>query len=238
MFCLFADGMKMWMRRCFDMNFPSMLQSRILDWRCLLMFTDNKDNKAFGSGSVDEPEQRRRPDYECRSQVLEETKSLRYQLSEVNSKIADLENMAKAWQAQESLNQQVSRGKKEEDDGKDKEIERLEGELGVRNSLTDQQSVREKLIKLLEFRIKTKDDERRLLKHELAMKDEEIQRLKSQLDRKEKEYAKLKNTNMENADASPGNAFKFRAKNPPGKGYTDISYYHDLIGATNSSAGD
>ncbi|KAJ6358304.1 hypothetical protein OIU76_000080 [Salix suchowensis] len=85
---------------------------------------------------VDEPEQR--PDdfsYEGPRQVLAERDSLKDQLCGANRKIAELENMARAFQSQESLNHQVSHGKKEEDDGKDKEIERLEGEIGIKNPL-------------------------------------------------------------------------------------------------------
>ncbi|KAJ6764553.1 hypothetical protein OIU74_023443 [Salix koriyanagi] len=67
---------------------------------------------------------------------LAERDSLKDQLSGANRKIAELENMARAFQSQESLNHQVSHGKKEEDDGKDKEIERrLEGEIGIKNPL-------------------------------------------------------------------------------------------------------
>ncbi|KAJ6748137.1 hypothetical protein OIU79_029294 [Salix purpurea] len=69
-------------------------------------FRKVRDNK------VDELEQRRF------HQVLAETNSLKDQLSEANRKIAELENMARAFQAQESLNHQLSNGKKEEDDGK------------------------------------------------------------------------------------------------------------------------
>ncbi|KAJ6748139.1 hypothetical protein OIU79_029296 [Salix purpurea] len=69
---------------------------------------------------VEDLEQRRRPDliYEGFPQVIEERDSLKDQLSEANRKIAELENMARAFQAQESLNHQLSNGKKEEDDGK------------------------------------------------------------------------------------------------------------------------
>ncbi|KAJ6417840.1 hypothetical protein OIU84_001259 [Salix udensis] len=98
-------------------------------------------------------------------QVLAERNSLKDQLSEANRKIADLENMARAFQAQEH-------GKKEEDDGKDKGIERLEGELGIKKSLTGQQSVGEKVIKLFEHRIEA----------------EENQRLKSQQDQSYEHY--------------------------------------------------
>ncbi|KAJ6417827.1 hypothetical protein OIU84_001247 [Salix udensis] len=114
-------------------------------------------------------------------EVLAERNSLKDQLSEANRKIADLENMARAFQAQEH-------GKKEEDDGKDKEIERLEGELGIKNSLTDQQSVGEKVIKLFEHRIEAKDEKIRQLEDELAMKAEENQRLKSQQDQSYEHY--------------------------------------------------
>ncbi|KAJ6748159.1 hypothetical protein OIU79_029311 [Salix purpurea] len=82
----------------------------------------------------------------------------------------------------------ASHGKKEEDDGKDKEIERLEGELGIKNSLTDQQSVGEKVIKLFEHRIEAKDEKIRQLEDELAMKAEENQRLKSQQDQSYEHY--------------------------------------------------
>ncbi|KAJ6358307.1 hypothetical protein OIU76_000083 [Salix suchowensis] len=109
---------------------------------------------------VDELEQRRF------HQVLAETNSLKDQLSEANRKIDELENMARAFQAQESLNHQLSNGKKEEDDGK--------------------------VIKRFEYRIEAKDDKIRQLEDELAKKAEEIQRLKSQLDRKGKEFAKLR----------------------------------------------
>ncbi|KAJ6375223.1 hypothetical protein OIU77_000240 [Salix suchowensis] len=163
---------------------------------------------------VDELEQRRF------HQVLAETNSLKDQLSEANRKIAELENMARAFQAQESLNHHVSHGKKEEDDGKDKEIQRLEGELGMKKSVTGQQSVGEKVIKRSEHRIEAKDDKIRQLEDELAKKAEEIQRLKSQLDRKGKEFAKLRNnirsayTDMEKAVATLGSAFMFTVENP------------------------
>ncbi|KAJ6358302.1 hypothetical protein OIU76_000078 [Salix suchowensis] len=96
--------------------------------RLKVKFRKLRDNK------VEDLDQRRRPDmiYEGFPQVIEERDSLRDQLSEANRKIAELENMARAFQAQESLNHQVSHGKKEEDDGKDKEIERVEGELGMK----------------------------------------------------------------------------------------------------------
>ncbi|KAJ6417821.1 hypothetical protein OIU84_001242 [Salix udensis] len=77
---------------------------------------------------VEDLEQRRRPDliYEGFPQVIEERDSLKDQLSEANRKIAELENMARAFQAQESFNHQLSNGKKEEDDGK------LEDELAMK----------------------------------------------------------------------------------------------------------
>ncbi|KAJ6748156.1 hypothetical protein OIU79_029309 [Salix purpurea] len=171
-------------------------------------------------------------------QVLAERNSLKDQLSEAKRKIADLENMARA---QESLNHQVSHGKKEENDGKDKEIEPLEGELGIKNSLTDQQSVGEQVIKQFEHRIQSKDEKIRLLQDELAMEDEEIQRLKSQQDRREEEYTKLRNSiqsayiDMENAVVTLGSVFsKIRVKNRPQKG---IDYRYDLIGAQSSAEG-
>ncbi|KAJ6748136.1 hypothetical protein OIU79_029293 [Salix purpurea] len=160
-------------------------------------------------------------------QVTEERDSLKDQLSEANRKIAELENMARAFQAQESLNHQVSHAKKEEDGG-------------IKNSLTDQQSVGEKVIKRFEHRIEAKDEKIRLLKYEVAMKDEEIRSLKSERDRREEEYTKLRNniqsayTDMENAVAILGSAFMFTGENPPEK---DNYYSYDLIGAK-SSAGD
>ncbi|KAB5532346.1 hypothetical protein DKX38_019016 [Salix brachista] len=161
-----------------------------------------------------------------------ERDSLKDQLSEANRKIAELENMARAFQAQESFNHKLSNGKKEEDDGKDTEIERLEGEIGIKNSLTDQQSVGKKVIKRFEYRIEAKDDKIRQLEDELAKKAEENQRLKSQLDRKGKEFAKLRNnirsayTDMEKAVATLGSAFMFTVKSPPENG-NDYSY--DLL---------
>ncbi|KAJ6417861.1 hypothetical protein OIU84_001277 [Salix udensis] len=165
---------------------------------------------------VEDLEQRRRPDliYEGFPQVIEERDSLKDQLSEANRKIAELENMARAFQAQESLNHQLSNGKKEEDDGK--------------------------VIKRFEYRIEAKDDKIRQLEDELAKKAEENQWLKSQLDRKGKEFAKLRNnirsacTEMEKAVATLGSAFMFTVKSPPEKG-NDFSY--DLLGAM-PSAGD
>jgi hypothetical protein len=135
--------------------------------------------------------------YEGHNQVLAERNSLKDQLSEANRKIADLENKARAFEVQgiqQFLKYQVSRGKKEKDDGKDEEIERLEGELGIKISLTDQQSVGEKVIKRFEYHMQSKDEKIRLLKYELATKDEEMQRLKSQQDRREVEYGRLRNT--------------------------------------------
>ncbi|KAJ6764528.1 hypothetical protein OIU74_023418 [Salix koriyanagi] len=148
---------------------------------------------------VEDLEQRRRPDliYEGFTQVKEERDSLKDHLSEANRKIAELENMARAFQAQESLNHQLSNGKKEEDDGK--------------------------VIKRFEYRIEAKDDKIRQLEDELAKKAEENQRLKSQLDRKGKEFAKLRNnirsayTEMEKAVATLGSAFMFTVKSPPEK---------------------
>nr|TKS04580.1 hypothetical protein D5086_0000143050 [Populus alba] len=95
-------------------------------------FRKLRDNKFV------EIEQRRMPDffYEGHNQVLEERNSLKDQLSEANRKIADLENKARAFEVQgtqQFLNYQVSHGRKEKDDGKDEEIERLEGELGIKN---------------------------------------------------------------------------------------------------------
>ncbi|KAJ6358311.1 hypothetical protein OIU76_000086 [Salix suchowensis] len=176
-------------------------------------FRKLRDNK------VDDLEQRRL------HQVTEERDSLKDQLSEANRKIAELENMARAFQAQESLDHQVSHAKKEEDGG-------------IKNSLTDQQSVGEKVIKRFEHRIEAKDEKIRLLKDELAMKDEEIRGLKSEQDRREEEYTMLRNTiqsactDMENAVATLGSAFLFRVKNRPEKG----NYYdYDLIGAISSA---
>ncbi|KAJ6764526.1 hypothetical protein OIU74_023416 [Salix koriyanagi] len=191
---------------------------------------------------VEDLEQRRRPDliYEGFPQVKEERDSLKDQLSGANRKKAELENMARAFQAQESFNHKLSNGKKEEDDGKDTEIERLEGELGIKNSLTGQRSVGEKVIKRCEYRIEAKDEKIRQLEDELAMRAEENQRLKSQLDRKGKEFAKLRNnirsayTEMEKAVATLGSAFMFTVKSPPENG-NDYSY--DLLGAM-PSAGD
>ncbi|KAJ6417844.1 hypothetical protein OIU84_001263 [Salix udensis] len=209
---------------------------KIIQW-IKVKFRKLRDNK------VDEPEQRPDFSYEGPRQVLAERDSLKDQLSGANRKIAELENMARAFQSQESLNHQVSHGKKEEDDGKDKEIERrLEGEIGIKKSLTDQRSVGEEVRERFEYRIKEKDKKIRLLEYEVAMKDEEIQRLKSQQDRREEEYTKLRNsiqsacTDMQNAVATLGSAFIFRAQSPPKKG---IDYYlwRDLIGAT-PSAGD
>ncbi|KAF9671891.1 hypothetical protein SADUNF_Sadunf12G0097600 [Salix dunnii] len=204
--------------------------------RLKVKFRKLRDNK------VEDLEQQRRPAlfYEGFDKVLAERDSLKDQLSEANRKIAELENMARAFQAQESFNHKLSKGKKEEDDGKDKEIEHLEGELGIKNSLTDQQSVGEKVIKRTEYRIEAKDEKIRLLEDELSMKAEEIQWLKSQLDRKGKEFAKLRNniqsacTDMENAVATLGSAFMFTVENPPEKGN---GYSYDLIGAM-PSAGD
>ncbi|KAJ6404846.1 hypothetical protein OIU84_012926 [Salix udensis] len=195
-------------------------------------FRKLRDNKA--------DEQRRRLNliYEGSHQVLAERDSLKDQLSEANRKLADLENMVRAFQAQASLHHQVSHGKKEEDDGKDKEIERLKGEIGIKNSLiTDQQSVGEKVKKRFEYRIEAKDERIRLLKYELAMKDIEIRSLKSQeerrKDRREEEYTRLRD-HIRNAVATLGGAFMFRVENPPEKS----NYYsYDLIGAK-TSAGD
>ncbi|KAJ6358310.1 hypothetical protein OIU76_000085 [Salix suchowensis] len=184
---------------------------------------------SFFDAEVEDLEQRRRPDsiYEGFPQVKEERDSLKDQLSGANRKKAELENMARAFQAQESLNHHVSHGKKEEDGG-------------IKNSLADQQSVGEKVIERFERRIETKDEKIRQLEDELAKKAEEIQRLKSQLDRKGKEFAKLRNnirsacTDMEKAVATLGSAFMFTVKSPPENG-NDYSY--DLLGAM-PSAGD
>ncbi|KAL3575645.1 hypothetical protein D5086_023746 [Populus alba] len=64
-------------------------------------------------------------------QVLEERNSLEDQLSQAKMKIAGLEN-SRAFEVQETmkfLNYLVSDGKKEEDDARDKEIQRLNLEL-------------------------------------------------------------------------------------------------------------
>ncbi|KAJ6417837.1 hypothetical protein OIU84_001256 [Salix udensis] len=134
--------------------------------------------------------------------------------------------MTRAFHAQESLDHQVSHGKKEEDGG-------------IKNSLTDQQSVGEQVIKRFEHRIEAKDEKIRLLQYEVAMKDEEIRGLKSEQDRREEEYTMLRNTiqsactDMEKAVATLGSAFMFRVENRPGKGN---HYDYDLIGAISSAA--
>lgn len=184
--------------------------------------------------------------YEGHNQVLEERNSLKDQLSEANRKIADLENKARAFEVQgtqQFLNYQVSHGKKEKDDAKDEEIERLEGELGIKISLADQQSVGEKVIKRFEYHMQSKDEKIRLLKYELAMKDEEMQRLKGQQDRREEEYGRLRNTmqsaytDMVNAATTLEDAFKFRVRNPPEKGIAYMYKEKDLIGAKASDEG-
>ncbi|KAJ6417843.1 hypothetical protein OIU84_001262 [Salix udensis] len=125
-------------------------------------------------------------------------------LTEAKRTIADLKNTNRDFQAQEFLHRQ---------------------------------SVCEKVRKRFEHRIQSKDEKIRLLKHEVAMKDEEIRSLKSQQDRREEEYGRLRNniqsacTDMQNAVATLGSAFIFRAQSPPEKG-NDYSY--DLIGATPS----
>jgi len=184
--------------------------------------------------------------YKVLDQVLAERNSLKDQLSEANRKIADLENKARAFEVQgiqQFLNYQVSHGKKKKDGGKDEEIEHLEGELGIKISFTDQQSVGEKVIKRFEYHMQSKDEKIRLLKYELAMKDEEMQRLKSQQDRREEEYLRLRDTmqsaytDMVNAATTLDNAFKFRVRNSPAKGIAYMYKEKDLIGAKSSDEG-
>ncbi|KAI5569813.1 hypothetical protein BDE02_12G102000 [Populus trichocarpa] len=170
--------------------------------------------------------------YEEHRQVLEERDSLKDQLSQANRKIGGLENY-RAFDVQELqkyLDNQVTHGKKE--------IQRLEGLLGIKISPKDQHSVGEEVIKHFEHYIESKDKIIRVLENELAMKDEEMRRrLKSQVDIREEEYARLRNviqsasTNLDSAVTTLDNAFKSRIKNPPEEGIKYMFTEKDLIGA-------
>ncbi|KAG6753392.1 hypothetical protein POTOM_043460 [Populus tomentosa] len=91
-------------------------------------------------------------------QVLEERNSLEDQLSQAKMKIAGLEN-SRAFEVQETMkfpNYLVSDGKKEEDDARDKEIQRLNLELCKKElEINEQLNLRDAEIQRLKMIIKS-----------------------------------------------------------------------------------
>ncbi|KAJ6889240.1 hypothetical protein NC652_030133 [Populus alba x Populus x berolinensis] len=116
--------------------------------------------KERGNIKVAEREQRRISgvSLEEHCQVLEERNSLEEQLSQAKMKIAGLEN-SRAFEVQETMkfpNYLVSDGKKEEDDARDKEIQRLNLELCKKElEIYEQLNLRDAEIQRLKMIIKS-----------------------------------------------------------------------------------